>query len=241
MAEAAKHLSLTNEQYTPEQILEPVREVLGEIDLDPATSELANQRVGAKQIFTAEDGARTFEEDWRGRVFMNPPGGSKTVLPGAGFGSNPALFWSKLMYEWNAQHVEMAIVVGFTIEVLQTTQCEPEYPMLRFPFCIPRRRVKFDVPREEKLRQAQERLQKVGRNSARGSVLAKQVEVLEASEEEIVSGENPPHGNVIILVPPFSEHYFGDADQHGAPWVTWGGPVVRRFQRAFGRVGYVRV
>jgi hypothetical protein len=111
--------------------------------------------------------------------------------------------------------------------------------MLRFPFCIPTKRIKFDVPRREKFRQVRERYEKA--TGARRVKLAKQIEVLEQSREEIVSGEDPPHGNVLVLVPPFSEHYFGEEDQHGRPWAAWGGPVVRRFQDAFAQVGYVRV
>ncbi len=61
--------------FTPPEYLSSVRTVMGAIDLDPFTSERANEIVGAQWIFTAENSA--FENDWkvaqRLRVFMNPP------------------------------------------------------------------------------------------------------------------------------------------------------------------------
>lgn len=225
-----------------------VREVLGRIDLDPATSELANTRVRAQRIFTIDDGIETFRSRWDGNVFLNPPGGGKLVLPGTGLRSNPAVFWLKLMYSWHvAKSVKAAIVLGFTMEVLQTTQGVEEYPMLRFPFCVPVKRIAFDLPRLEKIRQLEERLQAIDRprrdlrgKSEQLQKLKEEIARLKQSKESIVRGEQPPHGNVIVLVPPRKEHHFG-LDSKEKPWVTWDGPVTRGFAQVFAELGYVRI
>jgi hypothetical protein len=60
-----------NEWYTPSRHIELAREVMGGIDCDPATSELANKTVKATKIFTVDDDGRA--QEWTGRVWMNPP------------------------------------------------------------------------------------------------------------------------------------------------------------------------
>ena len=61
------------EWYTPANILEAVAEVLGAIDLDPASSaaQQAHATVKATRYFTIAD--NSLEQRWRGRVFLNPP------------------------------------------------------------------------------------------------------------------------------------------------------------------------
>ena len=63
--------STSVEWYTPARYIEAARGVMGGIDLDPATSALANQTVRAARIFTREDDG--LAHDWQGRVWLNPP------------------------------------------------------------------------------------------------------------------------------------------------------------------------
>ncbi len=59
------------ENYTPKEVIDNVRSVLGDIDLDPASCELSQQTVKAGRHFTEkEDG---LSKPWFGRVFLNPP------------------------------------------------------------------------------------------------------------------------------------------------------------------------
>lgn len=60
-----------NEWYTPARFIDGARRVMGSIDTDPATSEIANRTVGASTWFTEENDGRA--QIWRGNVWMNPP------------------------------------------------------------------------------------------------------------------------------------------------------------------------
>ena len=60
-----------NNYCSPLWIISKARKVMGGIDLDPASSELANRWVKAGQIYTVRDNGVT--KPWKGKVFMNPP------------------------------------------------------------------------------------------------------------------------------------------------------------------------
>jgi phage N-6-adenine-methyltransferase len=60
-----------HEWYTPAEYVERARRVLGVIDLDPASSALAQEIVNATRYFSEEDDG--LRQEWHGRVWLNPP------------------------------------------------------------------------------------------------------------------------------------------------------------------------
>jgi hypothetical protein len=102
--QAASFSSEHNEWYTPAKYIEAVREVLGDIDLDPASSAQANAVVRATEIFTQFDDGLTRE--WRGRFFMNPPYGRTPEHR-----SLAAAFCNKALAEFAAGNVEAGIIL----------------------------------------------------------------------------------------------------------------------------------
>jgi hypothetical protein len=61
----------TVEWYTPPQYVELARQVMGSIDLDPASNELAQTWIQATTFYTAADDGLL--KPWYGRVWLNPP------------------------------------------------------------------------------------------------------------------------------------------------------------------------
>jgi ParB family chromosome partitioning protein len=65
------HNSGNNEWYTPQSYIEAARRVMGNIDVDPASSEIANKTVKAEIYYTEKDDGR--RKNWIGNVWLNPP------------------------------------------------------------------------------------------------------------------------------------------------------------------------
>jgi hypothetical protein len=160
-----QHSSATQEHYTPAHVVEAARRVLGAIDLDPASCLEAQQTVRADSFFTA--GVNGLFQPWRGRVFLNPPGGSFTPKNPKGTpaaerrtitapdkiakerwqtDSRAVAWWRKLVHDCALpapDDVTAAIFVGFTLEILSNAQHPDFLSPLDFPICVPSERLRF--------------------------------------------------------------------------------------------------
>ena len=133
-----KHSSKNGCHITPVEVLVAARELMGGVDLDPASCAEANTAVRARRYFTQEDDG--LSKRWKGRVWLNPPGGIDDNRD-----SKPKVRWRHLVGEYVAGRASCALFLGFSIEVLQTTQIDAgDLPIpLDFPFCVPSRRLAF--------------------------------------------------------------------------------------------------
>jgi hypothetical protein len=129
--QAANFSSEHNEWYTPAKYIEAVREVLGDIDLDPASSAQANAVVRATEIYTQFDDGLTRE--WRGRFFMNPPYGRTPEHR-----SLAAAFCNKALAEFDAGNIEAGIILVNSLHS-QTWQA----PLYNYAVCFVDHRIHF--------------------------------------------------------------------------------------------------
>jgi hypothetical protein len=119
--------STENEWYTPVRYLDAAREVLGGIDLDPASSEAANQIVKATRILTKHDDG--LAHPWRGRVFLNPP-----------YGRLAGEFVTKLVDERQAGNVTAAVALVNA----HCTDTDWFQPLWGHALCFTDHRIDFD-------------------------------------------------------------------------------------------------
>lgn len=175
-----RHSTENNEFATPLWLVDSGRYVLGGIDLDPASSHHVNQDVKASRIYTTVENG-LLQPKWKGRVLLNCPGG---LVDGAGRAvyrktklrhgcdvtgscglppghthqdvtSSQVVWWRALCKQWQLGNVTAALFVGFSLELLQSCQEGEGGPHpLNFLYCIPKKRIKFDIITEDGMRLA---------------------------------------------------------------------------------------
>ncbi len=176
----AQHSAASSDWYTPAPLVDAARELMGGIDLDPASDEEANRIVRADRYYGVVDNG--LKQPWSGRVFLNPPGGLVEA------------FWKKTVRE--RRHFSQLVWIGYSLQQLQTLQTANRITPLRYPLCFPARRIAF-VENETK---QQARLAKlVTEGEAPGASREKR-----AAAAAIRAGKIPPssptHSNYIAYV-----------------------------------------
>lgn len=124
-----------NEWYTPAKYIEMVRKLFGAIDLDPASSTLANETVQATLYFTEEDNG--LERDWLGAVWLNPPYSQPHIYN----------FVEKLVSEYAVGNVDEAVMLTHSYTDTRWFQLAAKYCTA---VCFTTGRIAFESPTGEK-------------------------------------------------------------------------------------------
>jgi DNA N-6-adenine-methyltransferase (Dam) len=120
-----------HEWETPVEFVDAVRSVLGEIDLDPASSRHAQETIRAGRYFTKEtDG---LAHDWKGRVWLNPPQQEPQILD----------FADKMVAQLVCGNVAVAIMLTPNSTDMAWFQ---KLSLYAKAICFPRGRVRFVTP-----------------------------------------------------------------------------------------------
>jgi phage N-6-adenine-methyltransferase len=122
------------EWYTPVEYIDLARKVLLQIDLDPASSMLAQKTVKAKKFYTVDDDGLT--KEWHGSVWLNPPYRQPHM-------SN---FMNKMVNEVTAKHVQQAIMLTHNYTDSAWFQHGVEHCTA---ICFTRGRIKFVSAKDE--------------------------------------------------------------------------------------------
>lgn len=160
-AQLINQTSGTTDWYTPREIIEAARAAMGGIDLDPASSAIANQVVQAARIYTKADNALRY--DWRARsVWMNHPFSrgeqpcnrhcKKKVCKQRGYHIAEELpgneMWiNKLIHHYQTGDIEQACCITFA-----STSETWFAPLTIFPICLLRPRTNYYLPSGKKAR-----------------------------------------------------------------------------------------
>ena len=141
---------------TPVEYLPYIDALLGDIDLDPCSTHLANSEfLRAKKIYTLEEDGLNIQESWKGTTYLFPPTygrcsfnkqrGTWRWSLNAGTGAKaPSVIWfRRLLREWKLRNIPEALFYTTYPEMMRVC---PE--IWDFPMCIPTDRANLIHGRE---------------------------------------------------------------------------------------------
>ena len=131
--------SESNEWYTPSPIIQKAREVMGGIDLDPASCDMAQTWIQATRYYTQRDDGLTLP--WNGRVWVNPPYGQANAKKGI-YGASRWIH--KAIDGWQLGEISACILLvrGDSSGIARLEEIAIE--------CSPRNRIAFVNPGSQK-------------------------------------------------------------------------------------------
>lgn len=127
---AALQSSESNEWFTPAVYVDAARELMGGIDVDPASCEFANRTVQAATYYDIT--MNGLDREWRGRVWLNPPYGRD------GGDSNQEIWSRRLIEQYDTGIVTEAVLLVNAVPGNKWFQ-----PLWRFILCFPDHRIRF--------------------------------------------------------------------------------------------------
>lgn len=129
------------ELITPPELVQAANMVMGNIDLDPASSKVAQEYIQADSFFTPQlDGLNA--QQWFGKVYLFPPSGCyffdkkldkwrPTRASSPSLVSSHAVWFRTLYKKWLADEVEQAIYFSNCPDMIRYEQ-----KMFDFPICF---------------------------------------------------------------------------------------------------------
>ena len=120
------------EWYTPLKYILLVKEVLGRIDLDPASCKLANETVEADLYYDVLSNG--LAHNWYGQVFLNPPYGKVDNI------SEQERWTCKFIYEYTVGNIKEGICLVNSSD----TSTAWYQRLMRYPHCLTDHRIIYN-------------------------------------------------------------------------------------------------